>query len=60
MNEQYRDDEIEIDLMELFHVFLKKAWLIIGAGIIGAALAFVGTKFLYDSSTQSQWRPFAR
>lgn len=55
MNEQYRDDEIEIDLMELFHVFLKKAWLIIGAGIICAALAFVGTKMfitpMYESTS---------
>lgn len=55
MNEQYRDDEIEIDLMELFHVFLKKAWLIIGVGIITAALAFVGTKMfitpMYESTS---------
>ena len=55
MNEQYRDDEMEIDLMELFHVFLKKAWLIIGVGIICAALAFVGTKTfitpMYESSS---------
>ena len=55
MGEQYRDDEIEIDLMELFHVFLKKAWLIIGAGVICAALALVGTKLfitpMYESST---------
>ena len=55
MNEQYRDDEIEIDLMELFHVFLKKAWLIIGVGIICAALAFIGTKMfitpMYESSS---------
>ena len=55
MNEQYRDDEMEIDLMELFHVFLKKAWLIIGAAILCAALAFVGTKMfitpMYESSS---------
>lgn len=55
MNEQYRDDEIEIDLMELFHVFWKKAWLIIGAGIICGALAFVGTKMfitpMYESTS---------
>ena len=55
MNEQYRDDEIEIDLMELFHVFLKKAWLIIFAGIIFASASFVGTKVfitpMYESSS---------
>lgn len=55
MGEQYRDDELEIDLMELIHVFLKKAWLIIGAAIIGAALALVGTKMfitpMYESTS---------
>ena len=28
-NPPQEEEEMEIDLMELFHVFLKKAWLII-------------------------------
>lgn len=55
MYEDQRDDEIEIDLMEIFHVFLKKWWLIVGCGIICAALAFVGTKTfitpMYESTS---------
>lgn len=54
MREEYRDDEDVIDLMEVFHVFLKKWWLIVGTGLICAVLAFVGTKALitpmYESS----------
>ena len=37
MEEQIRDDEIEIDLVELFHVLMRKLWLIIlcfAAGVI--------------------------
>ena len=40
------DDEIEIDLGELFHLLLQKIWIIILCFIVGAALAFGGTKFL--------------
>ena len=54
MKDEYRDDEIEIDLMEVFHLFLKKWWMILGCGIICGALAFVGTKMFitpqYESS----------
>lgn len=44
MKEQIKDDEIEIDLMELFHVLLKNAWILILCLVLGAAVAFGGTK----------------
>ena len=44
MKEQIKDDEIEIDLMELFHVLLKNAWALILCLILGATVAFGGTK----------------
>ena len=44
MKEQIKDDEIEIDLMELFHVLLKNAWTLILCLVLGAAVAFGGTK----------------
>ena len=44
MKEQIKDDEIEIDLMELFHVLLKNVWVLIICLVLGAAVAFGGTK----------------
>lgn len=44
MKEQIKDDEIEIDLMELFHVLVKNAWALILCLVLGAAVAFGGTK----------------
>lgn len=44
MKEQIKDDEIEIDLMELFHVLLKNAWVLILCLVLGAAVTFGGTK----------------
>ena len=38
--------DIEIDVLELFHVLLNKFWIILLAGII-AALAFVGGTILF-------------
>ena len=55
MEEQIRDDEIEIDLVELFHVLLRKLWLIIvcfAAGVIlagGITLAFITPKYSASS-----------
>ena len=50
------DDEMEIDLLELFQVLLQKAWAIILCMVIGAGLAFAGTKMLltpkYSASSQ--------
>lgn len=55
MEEQLRDDEIEIDLLEIFHALWRKAWLIILCLVAGAVIAGAATKFLmvpqYTSSS---------
>ena len=49
------DDEINIDLIELFGVLWRKAFIIILVGFVFAVLAYAGTKFLitplYTSTT---------
>lgn len=51
-----RNDEIEIDLREIFAILLDKAVIIILIAVLGAAVAFTYTKFMisptYKSSTQ--------
>lgn len=53
---QSQMDEIEIDLREVFLVLFGKAWLILLAGILSAALAFAFSQFVlepvYESTTQ--------
>ena len=57
MNEEIRehDEEIEIDLFEVLHIFLKRWWAILGMGLICGALALVGTKMFitpqYEASS---------
>lgn len=46
MNNQLENDEIEIDLKELFLALKKKLWIILGAFIAGIALMAVYTIFL--------------
>lgn len=46
MEGQLQNDEMEIDLLELFHVVMRKLWVIILCGIIGVVVAFSGTKLL--------------
>ena len=46
MENQVREDEVEIDLLELFQVLLGKIGIIIVSLIIGAGLLFSGPKFL--------------
>lgn len=46
MNKQLENDEIEIDLKELFLALKKKIWIILGAFIAGTALMAVYTIFL--------------
>lgn len=46
MYDEQKDEEMEIDLVEVFHLFLKRWWLIIGCGILCAAAAFGFTKTL--------------
>lgn len=38
MEEQRKDDEIEIDLGEIFHLLLRKIWVIIACFVVGAVL----------------------
>ena len=44
--EMQKDDEMEIDLGEIFHLLMNKLWIIVLCFIIGAILAFGGTKLL--------------
>lgn len=53
MGEQRIDDEIEIDLVDLFHVMLDKLWYIILSLLIGAMLAGTITRFAITPQFQS-------
>lgn len=46
MNNKEYDDEIEIDLGALFHVLLRKWWLIGICAIMGGVIALGGTALL--------------
>lgn len=50
------NEEMEIDLLELFHAMLQKAWLIVLLLVLGASIALGVTKFLitpmYSASSQ--------
>lgn len=50
---QQRDDEIEIDLREIFSVLISKLGMIILSGMILALLAIVGTKLFITPQYQS-------
>ena len=54
--EQNRDEEIEIDLREIFQLLLSRIWLILLVGVIFAGATGVVCKFLitpiYQSTTQ--------
>ena len=60
---QNADDEMEIDLKELFFVLLQRWWIILLAGIICAGAAGVYTKTmvtpLYKSSSTIYIRGFS-
>lgn len=51
-----REEEMEIDLLELFHAMLQKAWLIVLLLVLGAGIALGATKLLitplYTASSQ--------
>ena len=55
MQTSYQEDEIEIDLQDLFGLLLHKAWIIILATIVTAAIGFAVSFFLitpqYESTT---------
>lgn len=46
VNQNISDDEIEIDLVELFMVLKSKLHIVLLSGILAALLAFIGTKLL--------------
>ena len=56
VNTRRDNDEIEIDLVELFRVLWKKKWIIGAAAIVGGLLLFVYGKFfvspIYESTTR--------
>ena len=47
-------DEMEIDLSELFHVLLKKWWMILSTALVGAIIAICITKFTVTPLYQSK------
>ncbi len=55
MQTSYQEDEIEIDLQDLFGLLLHKLWIIILAAVVTGALGFVCSFFLitpqYESTT---------
>lgn len=56
MEIENRNDEVEIDLREIFGLLIDKLAIIVLAAVLGAAIAFTYTKFLvspvYQSKTQ--------
>ena len=44
--EKQNQDEMEIDLLELLHVLLRKWWVIVLCALVGLGTAFGATKFL--------------
>ncbi len=56
MENQTRNDEIEIDLLEVFNILISRAWIIIGAGLLLSLTAFAISKFVltptYKSTTK--------
>lgn len=53
MQEQIKSDEIEIDLLELFHVLWKKIWVIFLCLIIGAVSTGIFTKLFITPKYQA-------
>lgn len=56
MENRTENDEIEIDLLEIFSILLSKLWLILSAGLFMALVCFAVSKFLltptYESTTK--------
>lgn len=56
MNQEIQDDEVTIDLMELFSALWAKKTIIILSAVFMALVAFVGTKmFLWDEIFMKNW-----
>lgn len=55
MNEEMiRDDDMEIDFLEMLHVLLKKWWLIVIGGLVGAIVMMLVTTYLITPLYQSK------
>lgn len=56
MENQNNRDEIEIDLLELFHILLGRWWLILGIGFLAAVIGLMISSFVltpvYESTTK--------
>lgn len=56
MEDKRRNDEIEIDLLEVLNILLGRIWLIISAGLFLALACFIFSKFIltptYKSTTK--------
>ncbi len=50
------NNEIEIDLVEVLHIFLERIWMILGVGLFLALVCFILSKFVltptYESTTK--------
>lgn len=53
-NQWKETDEMEIDLSEIFHILLRKWWMILMSALIGAILAVGITKFAVQPLYQSK------
>lgn len=56
MEQNYSNDELEIDLMEIFMVIVHWIWMIVGVAVIGGLLMFVYSKFLITPTYKSTSR----
>lgn len=56
MEKRMENDEIEIDLLEVFQILLDRIWLVLGVGLFGALICFLLSRFLmtpvYESTTK--------
>lgn len=56
MENKRGNDEIEIDLLEVFHILLERIWLILGVGTFLALVCFILSRFIltptYESTTK--------
>ena len=56
MENRREKDEIEIDLLEVLHILLGRAWMILGVGLFFALVCFLVSKFIlvpiYESTTK--------
>lgn len=56
MENRRENDEIEIDLLEVLHILLGRAWVILGTGLFFSLICFMVSKFIlvptYESTTK--------